>query len=442
MTDIAVPEITIHPVLATPEPPKWSGASWVGEIYWDATYSDHTPVVHRPSSLRLYGAEGYRHARLLVRTGTGPLGFVALDVVDGLLDVEQLRRRLAELPSPDATTSAGAPTGEVPTPAITVVICTRDRVAMLQTALDSVLALEYPNFEVIVVDNAAATDATRRHVEALGDPRVRVIEEPRPGLSRARNAGLLAAAGDVVAFTDDDVVVDRHWLSAVARGFTRGRAVSCVSGLVPAAELRTPAQAYFDSRVGWSECMSVRVFDRADPPADIPLFPFAVGHYGTGANFAVDRDVLLRLGGFDEALGAGSPTGGGEDLDMFFRVLRAGGQLVYDPAAVVWHRHRASGDGLAAQSRTYGVGLGAWIAKIACDRRTAPDAVATAVGKAPEFLRYLSYSAATSRPADDLAHLLPNGLSTPAWRSVLAGFRAYRASLREGRRPAPLLELT
>lgn len=303
MTDIAVPEITIHPVLATPEPPKWSGASWVGEIYWDATYSDHTPVVHRPSSLRLYGAEGYRHARLLVRTGTGPLGFVALDVVDGLLDVEQLRRRLAELPSPDATTSAGAPTGEVPTPAITVVICTRDRVAMLQTALDSVLALEYPNFEVIVVDNAAATDATRRHVEALGDPRVRVIEEPRPGLSRARNAGLLAAAGDVVAFTDDDVVVDRHWLSAVARGFTRGRAVSCVSGLVPAAELRTPAQAYFDSRVGWSECMSVRVFDRADPPADIPLFPFAVGHYGTGANFAVDRDVLLRLGGFDEALG-------------------------------------------------------------------------------------------------------------------------------------------
>jgi hypothetical protein len=169
------------------------------------------------------------------------------------------------------------------------------------------------------------------------------------------------------------------------------------------------------------------------------LFPFAVGHYGTGANFAVGRDVAIALGGFDEALGAGSPTGGGEDLDMFFRVLDAGGQLVYDPAAVVWHRHRADGDGLAAQSRTYGTGLGAWIAKIACDRRTGPNAVATALRKAPAFLGHLSYSAATSRPSDDLADLLPDGLTTPAWRSVLSGFRAYRAALREGRDPAPFL---
>ncbi|PRC62799.1 glycosyl transferase family 2, partial [Mycobacterium sp. ITM-2017-0098] len=68
--------------------------------------------------------------------------------------------------------------------------------------------------------------------------------EPRPGLSRARNTGLSAATGEVVAFTDDDVVVDRHWLSAIARGFSRGPAVSCVSGIVAAAELRTPAQAY------------------------------------------------------------------------------------------------------------------------------------------------------------------------------------------------------
>lgn len=437
MTELTVPETIIRPVLAAAEPPNWDGATWTGELWADSADFTAGTTGHGPHRYRLEGAERFGRARLLVRTGYGPLGFVELDVVDETIDAALLRSLVAELPVPQDRSARLA--GALPTLAISVVVCTRDRVSMLKTALDSVRAVSYPNVEIIVVDNAGATDATHRYVDGLADSRVRVIDEPRPGLSRARNAGLLAASGEVVAFTDDDVVVDEHWLGAIAGGFARGPSVWCVSGLVPAAELRTPAQAYFDSRVGWSTCMRGRVFDRADPPADIPLFPFAVGHYGTGANFAVDRDAVLGLGGFDEALGAGSPTGGGEDLDMFFRVLRAGGQLVYDPSAVVWHRHRASSEGLAAQSRTYGVGLGAWIAKIACDRQTGPLAVATAVRKAPAFLNHLSYSAVSSRPTDDLAHLLPDGLTTPAWRSVIAGFRAYRAALREGRRPAPLL---
>jgi glycosyltransferase involved in cell wall biosynthesis len=424
MTDLTLPETTIRPVLPAAAPPVWDGATWIGEIWTDALDLEC-------AAARLEHADGFARARLLVRTDAGPLGFVDLDITDGTVDVRLLRALAARFPTP-------SPVPVSSTPAITVVICTRDRVSMLQTALDSVRAVNYPDVEIIVVDNAAATDATRRYVDALADPRVRVIDEPRPGLSRARNTGLLAATGDVVAFTDDDVVVDRHWLAAIARGFARGESVTCVSGLVPAAELRTPAQAYFDARVGWSACLRTRMFEWAAPPSDIPLFPFAVGHYGTGANFAVDRAAVLRLGGFDEALGAGSPTGGGEDLDMFFRLLRAGGVLVYDPASVVWHRHRASSEGLAAQSRTYGVGLGAWIAKIACDRATAPQAFSTALLRAPEFVKYLSYSASTAQPAEELVHLLPEGLTTPAWRSVLAGFRAYRAALREGRDPLPL----
>ena len=436
MTDLTVPETTIPPVLAAAQPPTWDGATWIGEIWLDWLEYSADASGPTPARWRLAGAAGFSRARLFARGMTGPLGFVEVDIVDESVDVARIRNLVAGLPPRD---EGPACADQPPTLAISVVVCTRDRVSMLQTALDSIRAVDYPDFVIIVVDNAAVTDATRRYVAGLADPRVRVVDEPRPGLSRARNTGLLAASGDVVAFTDDDVVVDRHWLTAIACGFTRGRSVSCVSGVVPAAELRTPAQAYFDARVGWSASMRTRVFDRAEPPADIPLFPFAVGHYGTGANFAVDREMVLRLGGFDEALGAGSPTGGGEDLDMFFRVLRAGGQLVYDPSAVVWHRHRASSDGLAAQSRTYGLGLGAWIAKIACDRRTAPAAIGTALLKAPAFMSHLSYSASSSRPSADLVDLLPDGLTTPAWRSVLAGFRAYRGALREGRSPTPLL---
>jgi GT2 family glycosyltransferase len=310
---------------------------------------------------------------------------------------------------------------------------------MLQTALESVLAVDYPDFETIVVDNAAKTDASRKYVLGLNEPRVRVIDEPRPGLSRARNAGLLAAKGDIVAFTDDDVVVDRYWLRALINGFALGTSVSCVTGIVPAGEIRTPAQAYFDRRVGWSDSTEARVFDWTQPPRDVPLFPFAVRCYGTGANFAVDRDVVLRLGGFDEALGAGSPTGGGEDIDMFFRILRAGRQLVHDPAAIVWHRHRADNEGLVAQTRGYRLGLGAWLGKIAFDREVATLAVRTAARHGPTFVRHVRAASDVSEPRANLATLLPPDVDSAIWRLIINGIRAYRSARREGRSPEPLL---
>src|SRR5690606_32133460 len=147
-------------------------------------------------------------------------------------------------------------------------------------------------------DNAARTDATARVVERLGDPRVRCVPEPVPGLSTARNAGVQAARHELIAFTDDDVVVDRYWLRAIARGFGRDSAVSCVAGLVPSGELRTAGQAYFETRVSWAGSLAPRVVSMAMPPPDVPLFPLQVGRLGTGANFAVKKARVLDLGGF------------------------------------------------------------------------------------------------------------------------------------------------
>ena len=79
----------------------------------------------------------------------------------------------------------------------------------------------------------------------------------------------------------------------------------------------------------------------------------------------MERDVVRRLGGFDEVLGPGTSTGAGEDLDMFFRILRSGRQLVHDPAVIVWHRHRAENEALLEQTRGYGLGLGAWLSCLA-----------------------------------------------------------------------------
>ena len=383
-------------------------------------------------------AEGYHRARLLVRMTDRTLGFVTIGVRDGMVDFLDLARLVAAIqPAPSTHLAPGG----TATRTASVVICTRDRPALLRTALESVLATDYPDFEVIVVDNASRTDATRDFVRAHDDPRVKLISEPQPGASRARNAGLLAARGEVVAFVDDDVVVDGHWLRALVDGFAHGPSVSCVSGMVPAGEIRTPAQAYFDQRVGWSDSTTARIYDWSSPPPDVPLFPFAVRCYGTGANFAVERDVARRLGGFDERLGPGTPTGGGEDLDLFFRILRSGGQLVHDPTAIAWHRHRADSDALFDQTRGYGLGLGAWLAKIGHHPETAGLAVKTAVVHAPAMIRHLRGASKESTPSASLDALLPAEIGCGTWKFIVKGALAYRAALHGKDRPAPLLSV-
>ncbi|PZF54990.1 glycosyltransferase family 2 protein [Curtobacterium sp. MCSS17_008] len=360
--------------MASPEPPTWPGAVWVGAV--DA---QDVPVGHE--RIVLADASGHRTARLLVREGTAPRGFVDLSVdADGTVDAAELRAAVARLPA------AEHPPVPVRLPSTSVVLCTRDRADQLAEALRSVLALDHPDLEVVVVDNAPSDDATRRLVTAPGtDPRVRYVLEPVPGLSSARNAGVRAARGEVVAFTDDDVVVDRGWLRAVASGFARGEDVVCVSGLVASGELRTPAQRWFDERVTWSRNLVPRVFRLATPPTDRPLFPFSVGDYGTGANFAMRREAVLALGGFDEALGVGTATGGGEDIDMFARVVLGGAALVVEPSALVWHRHRADVAALRTQAVGYGTGLGAWLTKTAMRPRT----LGLALVRAPRALRHL-----------------------------------------------------
>lgn len=420
-------EITLTPVLPGNAAPEWPEARWIGMLDY-----------HRPTDTRyrLEGAEGYSWARLLVRDGRRLLGFTEVPVADCVLDPSVLDRALAGLL---AEPSAPATIIDEPTPrSVTVVVCTRDRAEMLEVALRSILACTHPNFDVVVVDNAPSTDATRRYVTDLADPRVRVVTEPAPGLSRARNRGLMSTDSDIVAFTDDDVVVDPHWLTELIAGFDAADDVACVCGIVPSGELRTPAQMYFDRRVGWASSCGERTYSMANPPEDVPLFPFQVGIFGTGANFAIDRESITRLGGFDEALGAGAPTAGGEDLDIFFRVLHAGHRLRYQPSAVVWHRHRDENEALAEQSRGYGLGLGAWLTKIALDRRTARLAVRTALTNARSFLVLSRRMSRDTRPDTELSALLPSGLGNTELTSIVLGPAAYVRARRQGRSATPL----
>lgn len=357
---------------------EWPDAEWVGMLDLETLPSDLSEA-----QLRARGGKPFRSARLLVRRRGRVLGFLSIPLRNGVLDPELLATGVAGFPADDIELEQ-TPVDELP--AISVIICSRDRPEMLREALISVLAVDYPDFDVVVVDNAPSTSLTRELIEGeFARTRVRYVLEPRAGLATARNTGLLAASGELVAFTDDDVLVDPGWLHGVVRGFRRGSDVELVSGLVPSGELRTEVQAYFDGRVNWSSNLETTVYRLSEPPADLPMFPFSVGQFGTGANFAGRRETLLRLDGFDTAFGVGTRTKGGEDLDMFVRVLFGGGAIAIEPSALIWHRHRADLAALRAQSVGYGRGLGAWLTKVVFT----PRMLARALVRAPHAVKQL-----------------------------------------------------
>jgi GT2 family glycosyltransferase len=153
-------------------------------------------------------------------------------------------------------------------------------------------------------------------------------------------------------------------------GIRRAAAVACVTGLVPPASLVASSQRYFNERFSWTSSLVPRVYDLDKRKGDDSLYPYRAGIFGTGANFAVDRRLVERIGGFDTALGAGTPTKGGEDLDMFLRVLLAGRALAFESSGMIWHIHRADSEALSDQMYGYGVGFTAYLAKHVLDPTT------------------------------------------------------------------------
>jgi hypothetical protein len=263
---------------------------------------------------------------------------------------------------------------------------------------------------------------------------IRLAEAPGRGLSIARNVGITNAANGIVAFTDDDVVVDANWLNNLAYGFARDERVGCVCGMVPSAEVSTPAQSYFDRRVGWAHGCEPAVYDLASPPQDDPLFPMRVAQFGTGANFALRKDVLIGVGGFDEGLGIGSPAGGGEDIDLFVRVLLAGHVLVREPSAVVWHRHRRTTPELEIQVTNYGIGLGAWISKLVVRPRT----LLMVLRRLRPAIRHLSGVTVVDQEDPIGTDPILDALYRRELQGVLDGPLKLLRSRLEGRRAAPL----
>ena len=311
-------------------------------------------------------------ARILVVDESGPVDWLVL--VPGDDPDEAITKLLAQRAlAPTRPESPALPSGD-----LTIAICTRDRPDLLQSCLERVCAAAAGRYEVVVVDNAPRSEATAQVVEkfvARGFA-VRRVVEPKPGLSRARNCALAAIDTDYVAFTDDDALADREWPRELHRGFATGGPVAVVTGIVPPAQIETESQALFERKIyKWSNKLEPGT-TRMEQHGPIRAFPASTGDLGTGANCAVDRRIVQDLGGFDEALGAGTLSRGGEDSEMFVRLLRAGHELRFQPSAVVWHRHAMGPADLRKIVFGYGKGLSA----AACSEFLRPGKVAMVRG--------------------------------------------------------------
>jgi len=257
--------------------------------------------------------------------------------------------QLLALDAPLAALRAGAREHVVTSPSVSVVVCTRNRPYALEQCLSALALLSPAPAEIIVVDNDPRSGQTRRVTDQHRG--IRYIPEERPGLSAARNAGVLAATADIIAFTDDDVIVNEKWVGAIDEAFA-DLGVTAVTGLVLPAELETAAQYAFQTDVfGWVRGYRAIDFDRtffeATEDGGVPVW-----WLGAGANMAFRRDAFHRVGLFDERLGAGA-SGCSEDSELWYRLLAEGHRCRYWPSAVVQHHHRADWESLRQQTYSY-----------------------------------------------------------------------------------------
>lgn len=368
----------------------------------------------------------HRKVLALLRWRGVPLAWQELSVSGSSVDWGQARRLICDvhglaLAERVLVETLGTERPASVLPSVSVVVCTRDRPEDMRRCLAALTALDPLPDEIIVVDNAPKADDTRSVCSEF--PGVRHVLEPRPGLDWARNRGIVEAKSEIVAFTDDDAVVDASWIGVIRETMAAEPELGLMTGLVAPLEMQTPWQEAFEVYGGFGRGFSRRWIHYPFEAKPLPWHVTGTGAFGTGANMAVRRSVFAKIGLFAPELDTGTPTQGGGDLEMFFRIIKCGYPILYEPRLLVWHRHRADQAGLLKQIRSWGVGFQSHLEHI---RKLFPEEEVSIVRMRRYWRKYLTKKLLRE-------YLLPSSaqreLRTAEFVGAFQGADAYRKSV-------------
>ncbi len=298
----------------------------------DFVVSLHNLAEARPLVIEFNQVSPGQDEAVAVAFGAGAAGVVAPPVPTpastGWLGARMLR---ASEVMPFVALNGTCPPAPAKTPMVSVVICAYNAERTMHACLESLRKLEYRGeWEVVIVDDGSRDRTAEISMEF---PEFRLIRQPNKGLSVARNVGLHAARGDIVAYTDSDCVVDADWLTLMVRSMTERGFDGC------------GGPNYAPHEDGWVEASCA-----ASPgaPSHV-LMSDDVAEHLAGCNMAYTKAALLKVGGFDPQF-----TNAGDDVDICWRLQDAGLKLGYCPAAFVWHFRRNTVKAYYGQQRGYG----------------------------------------------------------------------------------------
>ncbi len=238
--------------------------------------------------------------------------------------VERDRRPKMSVPSQTPWTNTG------PSVFISVIVCTYNGSATLTACLESLQKLNHSAYEVLLVDDGSTEDIGQI---ARAFPEVRYLRQEHAGLSAARNLGMKEARGELLAYTDDDCIVEEDWLHQVEAGFDDQAWVACGGPNIPPSP-RNTVEAVVSAAPG--------------SPTHVMLNDVEAEHL-PGCNLIIRKDSLQAIGGFRAHYHTA-----GDDVDVCWRLREAGGRLRFLPGAMVWHHRRRTLQAYLKQQRGYG----------------------------------------------------------------------------------------
>ncbi len=291
----------------------------------------HNLAEARPVVIEFRQASPGQDEAVAVAFGTGAAGVVAPPVpAPASHDFLGVRMMRASDVMPFVTLNGVCPPRPAKMPLVSVVICAYNAERTMRDCLESLRRLDYPNFEVVIVDDGSRD---RTAAISMDFPEFRLIRQPNKGLGVARNVGMQAARGEIIAYTDSDCVVDPHWLTLMVRSMIENNFDGC------------GGPNYAPHEDGWIEASCA-----ASPgaPCHVLVADDRAEHLA-GCNMLFSKAALAKIGGFDPQF-----TSAGDDVDICWRLLEAGFKLGFSPAAFVWHFRRNTVKAYYGQQRGYG----------------------------------------------------------------------------------------